>query len=523
MAYGNRLNRNLKTGVLPRESQVGLVHSTITVEDTKGNSLEVENSKRFSEVTSQSHRLDNSDGFIEILNFSGVKSTASSVSAPKTLGLFNDGLVPLEIQLIQPQWAAATPDTLNAASSYFSFVLPPGSFYYFQSPRFIVYDADSSSAQGGTVDDFLVSSQSNFKTDLVLKTGTAISDTTGTTLNTASNVTKGLRVGDVIQVDSELFRVDSITDTTNCEVTRGYLGSTAATHGVDKDIWLYVGNHLHNTGIEDDGSTNIRTDASGRYVGTPIKGGSVPRNSTNVADGIVAGSFYMRPYDNASQSIGLTNQKYSDSSGLAASTAYAFNFQTSLATTTNISFTTSTNVNWGGANGVISKINEAFKDGNYDYEVRLENGEIVFYHLKALEGDFVKILDPSSGTTPFSVGRFPADTDFNTKLKYARLEDDVYYDVETGEEKPNIQRIVYDDGMGNLIQNGVTIGNINYDTGLVSVNLGYRTEFVVGYAYGSAHAGKMKSEVSSVNTIRKISARSLNSKVNGSLKVVTYS
>ena len=77
--------------------------------------------------------------------------------------------------------------------------------------------------------------------------------------------------------------------------------------------------------------------------------------------------------------------------------------------------------------------------------------------------------------------------------------------------------------MGNLIQNGVTIGNINYDTGLVSVNLGYRTEFVVGYAYGSAHAGKMKSEVSSVNTIRKISARSLNSKVNGSLKVVTYS
>ena len=50
MAYGNRLNRNLKTGVLPRESQVGLVHSTITVEDTKGNSLEVENSKRFSAV-----------------------------------------------------------------------------------------------------------------------------------------------------------------------------------------------------------------------------------------------------------------------------------------------------------------------------------------------------------------------------------------------------------------------------------------------------------------------------------------
>ena len=523
MAYGNTINTNVAYSANASPSQEGTVNSTLVIEDSKGNKTELSNSKIFSEVTSQNHRLDNSDGFIEIVNFSGVKSTNNSVSAPKTLGLFNEGSVPLEIQLNQPQWNAATPDTLGAASSYVSFILPPGSFYYFQSPRFITYDSDQSGALGGSVDDFLPSSESNFNVDPVLKSGTAITDTTSTTLNTASNVTNALRVGDVIQIDSEFFRVDSITDTTNCEVTRGYLGTTAATHAVDKDIYFFVGNILHPQGVEDDGGNNIRTDASGRYVGTPFKTGSIPRNTTNVADGIVAGSFYIKPYDNAYQSLGLTNQKYSDTTGLAANTAYAFNFQTSLATTTNISFTTGTNVNWGGSAGVISKINQAFKEGDYDYEVRLVNGEIIFYHLKALKDDFVKILDPSSGTTPFAVGRVPADTDFNTRLNYSRLSDNTFYDIETGEQKPNMSGIAYDNGMGTIMMNGSPIGSINYDTGQISINLGYRTEFQVGYAFNSAHAGKMKSVVSTVNTIRKISARSLNAKINGSLKVITYS
>tara|TARA_Y100001963_G_C6784581_1_gene451898 strand:+ start:226 stop:1782 length:1557 start_codon:yes stop_codon:yes gene_type:complete len=518
MAYGNRVASNLGQGV----SKTSSVHSTLKVSDGEGNFLDIFNNKKYSEVVHQDYLVDSSDGLVDVASYSSVKSTNNAVAPPKALGLYNSGECPIEIQIKIPTWSGATPDTLGGAA-YVNFLLMPENFYFLQSPRFLGYDGAASAANGGTVTDFLVSTQASQKTDMVLKSGTAITDTTGTTLNTASNVTNALRVGDVIQIDSEIFRVDSITDTTNCEVTRGYLGSTAATHTMDKDIYIYVGNTLHNMDVEDDGDTHVRTDSSGRYVGHPMKAGSLPRNSTKVADGIVPGSYYIKTYDNAYQSLGISNVKSTDSSGLAASTTYAINLQTSLGTTVNISFTTGTNVNWGGQGGIISVINQAFKTGEYDYEVRLVGGDIRFYHLKAIYNDYVKIIDPSSGTTPFGVGKFPADTDINTKFRYSRLADDTYYDLETGLELPNMANIIYDDGNGKLIRAGRVVGTINYDTAVINFQDTYRTEFVIGYKFGSAHAGKMKTDASTKNTITSVSARSVNEKINGKLKIVSYS
>ncbi|HAI38650.1 MAG TPA: hypothetical protein DCM40_11275 [Maribacter sp.] len=500
-----------------------VVRSELRISDGEGGMIDLINQKNYTESNSSNYFVDNSDSLTTIAGFSNVKSTSSSISPPKAIVVHNSGLVPLEIGLVIPNYDSSD-EGLEGTNGFVNFMLMPNHFYFFQSPRILAYNAATSTAAASSISDYLVSD--SLATDFKVDSGVdsqANPGTSGTSITLSSGHNKAFRVGDIIIIGTELMRVDEIVDTTSINVTRAFLGSTAASYGTSEDIHFYTGNHLVGDGKESDSNTNVRTDASGRYAGNPFKTSQVPRTTSNELDGIVAGSFYIRTYDNAYQTLGLTNIFPTDSTGLATSTTYAINVETSLGTDTNISFSTGTNINYGGVGGVLSVINKAFTDGGYDYEVLLEGGEVKFYHKKALKDDFIKIIDPSSGTTPFGVGNIPADTDFNTKLRYARLADDTYYDKETGIEQANLGNIIYDNGSGDLIKKGQIVGSINYDTGFISFTDNYRTEFVVGYNVLSAMAGKMKTATATKNTLISIEARSMNEKVDGKLRIVTYS
>ena len=79
---------------------------------------------------------------------------------------------------------------------------------------------------------------------------------------------------------------------------------------------------------------------------------------------------------------------------------------------------------------------------------------------------------------------------------------------------------MYDDGQGVL--KGAGQGTISYDTGAIEFTGPYRSEFVVSAQYQSAHSGKMNTATNYVNVVESVSARSVNSKVNGGCRIIVY-
>ena len=84
---------------------------------------------------------------------------------------------------------------------------------------------------------------------------------------------------------------------------------------------------------------------------------------------------------------------------------------------------------------------------------------------------------------------------------------------------------MYDDGHGNLIYQGVTVGTISYLTGACDwtiSNLPY-AQFVLNAAYDSALSGGTKIKAGDADTgISSIFARSMNSKINTTIGVYAF-
>ena len=126
----------------------------------------------------------------------------------------------------------------------------------------------------------------------------------------------------------------------------------------------------------------------------------------------------------------------------------------------------------------------------------------------------VLLAAPTSGTTPFGVGRIPAIGNIETAVA-SRLPSDTKASSLTGTDVGNTDAFMYDDGRGNLIGKGS--GTINYDTGAISFITYPDSEFVVSAIYGSAMSGKLNSDVK--NVIEEIKVQSMNSKVEGKVEI----
>ena len=220
---------------------------------------------------------------------------------------------------------------------------------------------------------------------------------------------------------------------------------------------------------------------------------------------------------------------------MAVSTEYGFDITVNgsgLLTSDYMKFTTdSSNVNFGGTNGVISKIQEALNTQYYTtssavfeekVSVGMVGGDIRFTSGSRLSTSAILLAAPSAGeTTPFGVGRFPAIGTVEAPVS-SILPQDTTMDKVTGKEKRSESVFFYDDGNGNIMGNETT-GTINYTTGEFSINGVPNANFVITANYGaSLSGGTRSSQVGSQNAISSIGARSVNHKVDGIVEFTAY-
>ena len=496
--------------------------------------------KAYNQVFENSQEVDNTDGFINVLSVSDTKGTAT-VPSIKAFCVYNEGDVPAEIQFkYQERKNNSNVDDANSVDTgggatvdrFATMILPAGDFFYLPHGRLIGYNADASAANATEISN--TAPNSNMYVDSTaevdLATNTEIgSDAAHTTLNVLSGESKFFKVGDLIRIENEICEVTALgtgADLANSTLTikRGMFGSTAATHADTTAIRLPFFNMFNDF----DKYSVAQTNENGNFRAKNFFG--YGRTGDAISDGIQPGSIGIKFYSAGYQELGMSGVSSNTNSGLAASTTYQFNITVDGGSTfVNFAFTTdSSNLRFGGSNGIIAKIQDAldvqfYTAGNLfekKVTVSIVNGDIRFTSGSHLSGSAILLAAPGAGTTPFGVGRVPAIANVEAGVA-AKLPDDTIHDKTTYDARPNKAAFMYDDGMGNLL--GFGSGRVNYETGEINFTALPDAEFVVNLIHKSAHAGGVNSSTASgKNTIQSIGARSVNPKLNTSVKVLAY-
>ena len=512
------------------------VKTTLTIEGN-GTSNTFSNIKNYTEEKVTKYSLDEgvASEFYEMHSFSPHAKSANSSGAPKAFCIYNSGTVGAEIQLQTTGWTAATPDTVADESAFETLLLPAGEMFYSNNLRLVQYTTNTSAGLGATSSLALATDKvSASLTATVARGGDTGSNIDGedNAAATAIAIDDGaetFRVGDYVFFDlstDDVFRVVASDNTTGLTAERGVLGYTAQTLTAGADLYMYAGTHLHDKGTEDDNGIKIRTDAQGRFRGMLLgDSGVVPRGTgvTSVASGIVPGSVAIQfPEHGGYQNLGVSVSS-TDSTGLTASTAYAFRITDYVglgATTSDIEFTTdSSDVSWGK---VIALINTAFDDADLDYKVEIVNGDVRFSAKKWVDGDSITLVDDAdSSNEPWGIGNVPDTAAHEAPIK-TRFPEATITDVQSGKKIKNTKHMLLDDGNGNLIGD-IGHGTINYDTGIVDFTGPYRAEFKTAFNFGSAHAGIPTRTSPISNMVATIAGRSTNAHKEAELTLVIYS
>ena len=508
-----------------------------------GKTLNKSISKTFSEEIIQRKEVDDTDAGVQVVGFNDTSFLASSLKNAKGLVICNEGEVSAEVAMNIAGWTHGTPDSNSSSGGTdIKRVLNAGEFFYLPNLSMLQFGTTANSAAlGATLDNAVPSTDlyENIDTD---GTNEAIDGS-----ETAIDVDDCafFELGDLIRVDDEIMEVTAIsTDDGNGTLTvkRGAYGSTAASHDLDggdgRDIRLPFFNAYYDFDTALSGSSQlVMSDGQGKFKAFNYFG----KARTGVADdegqGIVAGSVAIKFYNSAYHEIHFSKPiAASTDSKVSASTAYAFDLTIDDSSATNIAFTTSSNTKFGGSDGLIQKIqdaiNTAFEGTAFGCTVGIINGNLRFtsnshmFPHDGTNGSKVLIEDASSGTDIFtgSVGIMPNDTAFPNPVEPS-LPDDVIIDYSSGRTSPNTSAFMHDDGHGNLMYQGSTVGTISYLTGAIDFvipSLPY-AQFVVNAAYDSAFSGGTKIKAGHADTgISSIFARSMNSKINTTIGVYAF-
>ena len=500
--------------------------------------------KIYNNIFENSFEVDNTDGFIEVLSASTTKA-ANAVSNIKALCVYNEGTVGAELQFLYQEWKnnsntddANSVDTGGGATvaRYATILLPAGDFIYLPQGRLIGYNADASAANATSISN--VAPDSNEYVD----SGADVDDVTGSgIIGSATNTTvylenghsKYFKKGDLIRISSEIMEVTAVgtgADLANSTLTviRGSHGSDASTfHADDHTVRFAFFNAYNNF----DRYTVAQTNKDGGFKCMNFFG--YGRTADAISDGIVPGSVCFKFYQSGYQEVGLSGITANTNSGLSASTAYYFKVAADGGTAYEVVFTTdSSNTNFGGKNGIISKIQDIldtqyYTEGNL-FEKRvtvgLIGGDVRFTSGSHLSTSAIALTAGTSGSANVDelfdgtnqIARFPAKVE---SAVAARLPEDTVFDRVTYEERPNIVNIMYDDGNGTLI--GAGSGSINYETGAVDFSAVENAEFVFSATYLSAHSGGTNvTTTNGKNHIQSIGARSTSQKLNAKIKVI---
>jgi len=499
--------------------------------------------KIYNNIFENSFEVDNTDGFIDVLTASTTKG-ANNISNIKSLCVYNEGTVGVELQFTYQEWKnnsntddANSVDTGGGATvtRYSTMLLPAGEFIYLPNGRLIGYNADVSAANATSISN--TAPDSNEYTDSTADVDTATSatitsDATLTTINLEDGHSKFFKKGDLIRVDNEIMEVTAIgtgADLANSTLTviRGTHGSTAAVHSDDAAVRFPFFNAYNNY----DRYTVAQTNKNGKFKCMNFFG--YGRTSDTISDGLVPGSVCFKFYQPGYQEVGLSGITANTNSGLTASTTYYFKIAVDGGTAYEVAFTTdSSNTNFGGKNGVISKIQDIlttqyYTEGNLferAVTVGIFNGDIRFTSGSSLSTSAIALDAGTSGSANVDelfdgtnqIARFPAKVE---SAVAARLPEDTVFDRVTNEERPNISQIMYDDGNGSFA--GAGSGTVNYETGAIDFIAKANAEFVVSATYLSAHSGGTDvSTTNGKNHITSVGARSTNQKLNARVKVI---
>tara|TARA_Y100000004_G_scaffold133566_1_gene150980 strand:+ start:2339 stop:3913 length:1575 start_codon:yes stop_codon:yes gene_type:complete len=465
---------------------------------------------------------------VEVFTASTTKAKGA-LPVAETLQVKNAGDSALGAVVKISNWSDAT---TQSGDIKLNFVIPKGETLRFPSARVVSTDEAtflSGTSVTNTAPDSNMYVDSTADADSATAAG-VVGHATNTRVylepyTSAANCTANLfRVGDLIRIRDEVMEVTAIGDKSDLannylDVIRGVKGSSSGTAAVDDDpVRLTFFNAFHNYNK----FSTARTDKDGKFSAGNFFG--YGRSLVYQTEGIQAGSVAIKCYERAYQELGMSGVNATTRSGLAASTEYKFNITIDGGSTfSNLAFTTdATNLNFGGRNGVVPKIQAALNEQYYTagnlFEkqvfVDIINGDIRFTSASRLSTSAVLLAAPTSGTTPFGVGRIPAIGNIETAVA-SRLPSDTKASSLTGTDVGNTDAFMYDDGRGNLIGKGN--GTINYDTGEISFVTYPDSEFVVSAIYGSAMSGKLNSDVK--NVIEEIKVQSMNSKVEGKVEI----
>ena len=478
----------------------------------------------------------------QIFRVSAAADSATREPIPKEVEVENSGNSPV---FVMTGYETYSDDTSDGVTEFLHTMLMPGE--KFNPPvRAIIRTGESIAIMDGTAVDN-AAPDSNEYVDSTADTDDVTAD--DNVDNSASNTTVYLepytssadctanlfRVGDLIRIRDEVMEVTAIgskADLANNKLTvkRAMYGSDATANTDDEDpVRLPFFNAYHDF----DKYSVAQTDSQGRFKAFNFFG--LGRAATEV-QGLIPGSVALRFYQAGYQSLGLSDITPSTHSGLTASTTYYFTIGVDGGLTEQVSFTTdSSNLNFGGTNGIINKIQSAldtqyYTSGNLfekKVKVALIDGDVRFTSGQHLSTSAIALTAGTSGSGASvrffaqANGRIPALANINAAVA-ARLPDDVIYDRITYTTSPNLDLLLYDDGQGNLMGSGS--GVINYETGALDfTNAPPNAEFVISCLHTSVFAGKATEATSDrINTLQTISVNSPSQKTSGEVKLRTY-
>jgi hypothetical protein len=551
---------------------------TIQAEKTYDCSL----SKNYTDVFSINQELDNADAFVTLVSGGSSKATNTMASA-KAILLKNNSNIAAELLITVMEWKdSSDTDVYNSvdlgpgsATSFrsWSFLLPAGEFMYLPNNRVLAYASDVGTAyeSAAKASDGAISTEplsinsaneyADSTADLDHATSSDMgSDVTVVDLYMEDGHSKFFKVGDLIQVETEIMEIESLGDGSNLAkskavVKRGLLGSTAATHADDVAINFFFGNeHLkYNVG-------KCMSDKKGRFK---QRGGffSKARTSDTKVDGLVPGSVAIGPFytEGGYLDWGLNGITANTETGLAASTTYTFHIvvdifandgfdstsgEVAIAFTTDASDTTFA----GSSNAVLPKIQAVLDTQSYTTSSKINGKKVkIFLHngdvrVQSMTNNSSTIIGIGnvSGTTPFGVGAFPKSlgvgavpglmgsdhggggTDTIVYGPKSTLAQEEITDPITGVSKLNEKAFIFDNGNGDLLYLDKVVGKVDYEKGHCEWTVASlpEAEFKVRGQSNSAHSGGVTYSAQEYNSIQEIKARSINAVKDTSIEAI---
>ena len=466
----------------------------------------------------------------QLFSISSDASSTSAGSIPDAIELENTGDTPIFAIVGYETYSG---DATDAGVEYLHTLIMPGEMYIPPIRGIIATGADTVIVDGTALDNAVP--DANMYTDSTADVDHATAATIGsdaahTTLNLEDGHSKFFRVGDLIRLENEICEVTAVgtgADLANstCTIIRGVHGSTAATHADDVAVRFPFFNAYHDF----DAFSVAQTNNDGRFKCTNLFG----QGRTSSGNfGITPGSFNIKFYNPGYQSLGLSGITSSTNSGLAVSTEYGFDITvdgSGLLNSDTLKFTTdASNVNWGGINGILSKINEVFNTQYYTagnllnerVSVGIVDGDIRFTSGQRLSTSAILLAAPSQGeATPFGVGRVPAIGAVNSPIA-AKLPVDVKYDPITYTTSPT-NVFGYDNGAGSI--KGYCSGSINYETGALNISGPANAQFVYSAMVNTAFSGKANEGTADrENIIKDIYVNTPNTKGSGNVELRVY-